>query len=226
MPTATVDEQTIDTETGEVLRTTLTANGRTVDLDSPEAESLTREVVADVVATARNRTTGKSESGHDRVQIPDDDTFDEAGYIWDDELRAFGERVREQYAGELEQAGRVLWRWKRKGGTYQGNALGGKCVKLSGPAQHFARADYLIWFAADHLRDMHVTVAEMEAMIYHECCHIEREIDEDTLVEKLGIRGHDFQGFLSELARFGAHSGELRAMRSEVEQMRLPGVTS
>jgi hypothetical protein len=120
----------------------------------------------------------------------------------------------------------ISYLWKRKGGASQGNPNLGKCTALSGAARYFGKHDFLVWLAADHVRDAALTPAQREALLYHQLRHIGEVLDENetspTYGEtKIKLIGHDFEGFWSELQQFGPWSAELRTTVNTIEQLKL-----
>ena len=124
----------------------------------------------------------------------------------------------------------IDYRWKRKGGTSGGMPRVGKCVKLSGPAKHYADGShFMIWLAADHCEVEGFNEYQIEALVYHELLHVERvETDEEDLegqpIIKYRTRGHDFEGFYSELKQYGAWNRDWQRLEEVVRQMPLPGL--
>lgn len=148
-------------------------------------------------------------------------------------------------AGELDDIGRALCRarktlqitdeikieylYKRKGGVSGGKAVFGKCVKTSGLVKHFASdarrspVDYVIWIAADAVRDTRMTNWQLEALVYHELLHIAVEVG-DNDEPKLTTQGHDWEGFNAEIDAYGLWWQDLQAMGSHVRQLKLNGL--
>jgi hypothetical protein len=163
-----------------------------------------------------------------RAQVPWDTAFADDDFLAVPELTTIGAALVKRYPefGFLKDA-RIEYRWKRKGGRSQGRDTYGKCVKTSGALRHFARCDYLIWVAADHVRESAWSNLQLEALLYHELCHCGCEIDDDEKSPAYGdmrltIRGHDDEVFLDELRRYGAWNSR-RVRAGEVyAQVRLP----
>lgn len=122
--------------------------------------------------------------------------------------------------GWEEQIGAL---WKRKGGTSGGKEVLGKCQQLSGAARYFSGGRYLIWLGADTCRKARITERQLEALVYHELCHLAPgEIDEDSGEEMPPkVTGHDFEGFTSELARYGAWQADLAVAKAAFEELPL-----
>lgn len=145
------------------------------------------------------------------------------------ELARLARDLADEYEGD-PRVNDVLWHsqgadvryaWKRQGGKSGGRATLGKCVKLSGPAKHFAQgADYLIWVAWDHARNLQMTRDELMALLFHELCHIERDVTDDG-EDVYGAKGHDLETFFAEIEVFGAWRDDLESAKSVFEQLGL-----
>lgn len=117
---------------------------------------------------------------------------------------------------ELRDAGRaeIVYRWKAEGGAIAESANYGDAQKLSGPLQHFARAQFLVWLAADHLRAARATHHQVEALVYHQLSHIAFD-EKDRPI----LAGHDYSGFTAELSRYGGYRVSLRVAARPFAQM-------
>lgn len=111
--------------------------------------------------------------------------------------------------------------WKAKGGASGGKLTFGKCSKMSGLARYYSREDFVIWIAADHVRDHEFTQLQLEALIYHELMHIGVEADEKTGELKWSIVAHDATVFFNEITRYGTWQQDLRILRQSYEQLAL-----
>lgn len=96
---------------------------------------------------------------------------------------------------------RVLWRAKG------GDKLG-VCTLSRGLLKFFARCDWVIWIAADHVYSGEMTRSQVQALLYHELKHCDRT--GPTLSP--GIRKHDAEVFVGEVTRFGAWRDELERL--------------
>ena len=105
----------------------------------------------------------------------------------------------------------IAYLWKRKGGKSKGKPkLGQAQLTTTGLLSFFADYDAVVWLAADNLAEY--DSGQIEAVLYHELLHIGS--DEETLDIKLVP--HDFEGFVSELAVYGAYDHDLMQMRDAV----------
>lgn len=101
----------------------------------------------------------------------------------------------------------ISYLWKREGGKAGGKPTLGACVKTSGLALYFGRADFVIWLAADHCQAAGLSAWQYEALVYHQLAH--------AGVDKKGkptLYPHDFEGFRAELDQYGAWSQDLELM--------------
>jgi hypothetical protein len=114
----------------------------------------------------------------------------------------------------------IKYEWK-KGGTQGEKATLGKCTKVSGLAQYYSDADFVIWIAADNCRDMEITDAQVEALVYHELKHISVEEDEQTGEPILAVRPHDVEMFYDEIIRYGLWKDDLKGADEVFAQGRL-----
>lgn len=159
------------------------------------------------------------------VTVPNADAFGFDDYLKASHLDALASWCLERYP-ELADARRatIAYRWKRKGGASQGQAVLGKCTKLTGFVFQEVRCQYLIWLAADHVATEGLSQRQIEALLYHELSHIVLNEDDETGAESWGVVGHDFNGFLAEYRRFGGWHGGIAAIEHEVRQQPLPGM--
>ena len=146
-------------------------------------------------------------------------------YIDAPELKEISERLMRGPMSSLDDGELLIdFRWKHRGGTSGGNMTMGKCIKLSGYAKHYAAgAHFLIWVAADWCSDFDDN--QLEAIVFHEILHIEREEDVDkdgNTVVKYRTRGHDAEVFFEELSRYGAWTANRARLIEVVRQLALP----
>jgi len=128
--------------------------------------------------------------------------------------------AREPDFSHLEQA-RIVYLWKRKGGNAKGHAKLGQCQKPSGLLLHFADCDFVVWLAADHLRERQYTAKQIEAVVFHELNHAGYEEDEETGAGKYVIVGHDAEVFYSEITRYGTYKEDLQLLAGVFRQLSL-----
>lgn len=111
---------------------------------------------------------------------------------------------------------RIRYLWRREGGSSHGHRRLGRCQRASGLLQYWADCDFIIWLAADHLREFNVTAYQVESLVYHELLHI--TTDE---AGRPAIRGHDWEGFVAEILRYGLCCPDVRRVGEAVQQLRL-----
>lgn len=156
------------------------------------------------------------------VRPPQDAEFD-GDFITSQDIGGLAKTLiaRHPQLAYLEGA-RVIYVWKRRGGKSGGNRTLGKCQKPAGLLRHFSGADYVVWIAADHARDLGFAPREIEAVTFHELLHTEWiEEDEDTGKGHFGLCGHDFEGFVAELDAYGPWQANLREMHAHVARLPL-----
>lgn len=106
--------------------------------------------------------------------------------------------------------------WKRKGGKYRGSAVMGKAQKASGLAKYWGETDFIVWLAADHLKNR--TADFIGNVLYHELLHIGVEPDKGIPI----LVPHDVEMFLAEVTDLGLWRAELEQAADVFRQMKLP----
>lgn len=150
------------------------------------------------------------------VRPPADEAFYGEDFLEAPAIETIADMLRERH--NLPEGITFAYRWKRKGGKSADKAVLGKCVKLSGPAKHFAGVQFLIWLAADHCRDLKLDQGQYVNRIYHELLHAGVEIDEDTFDETPIVRGHDFEEFAAVVRDYGLWNDDQRDFAAVFEQ--------
>jgi hypothetical protein len=163
-----------------------------------------------------------------KAATPLDGMFPDEGFLPAPEIESIARELIDAYPelGHIAQAD-VGFVWKRKGGRTRGRDVYGKCQPASGLLAHFSRCDFVVWIAADHVRESGFTRLQLEALVYHELKHIGFEIDDDekspTYGEmKLVGRGHDDEIFIDEVLRYGAWNHSRRRAGEAYQQVTLP----
>lgn len=155
--------------------------------------------------------------------VPDKSLCDQLDFLPDKRLEEVGEALILRKFPDLDGVTTVTFLWKSRGGASGGNRTLGKCVKNSGLVRHYSNhTDYTVWVAADHLRQLRFTRYELEALLYHELCHIafeEPEEEGDRAV--VGTRGYDVEAFYAEIREYGLWRANLQLL-SDVIQPALP----
>lgn len=120
---------------------------------------------------------------------------------------------------------RMVYYWKRDGGKSEGKPVYGKCVKVPPLARALSveedadekiPADFVIWLAADHINAALFSRFQLEALIYHELCHV--DVSEKG---KPALLPHDFEGFKSEILEYGDWKEDLQHARDAFTQLPL-----
>lgn len=143
------------------------------------------------------------------------------------ELQRIAERlIKDGPASHLDDGElKIDYRWKHRGGSHAGKAVMGRCVKLSGPARHYAGgAHFLIWLAADVCEVEGFDARQIEALLFHELLQIEREEKTDKFDNPITVYHKawmDFDGFYAELREYGAWSRDLQRLEETVRQLPL-----
>ncbi len=114
----------------------------------------------------------------------------------------------------------ITYLWKSHGGASGGRATYGKTVKASGLTGFFAQTDFVIWIAADYVDEVPLSRLQVEALLYHELCHISAE--EDGGAVTLALLSHDVEAFRAEIAEYGFWKEDLVAF-GRTMQRSLPG---
>jgi hypothetical protein len=100
----------------------------------------------------------------------------------------------------------VIYLWKASGGKSAGKLVLGKCQKASGLVAHFSEADWVIWLAADHCRDLGMSRWQVEAAVYHELNHAGADVD----TREPTVYPHDAEMFRAEIESYGLWKSDLR----------------
>lgn len=113
----------------------------------------------------------------------------------------------------------IHYLWKAKGGSGGTETLG-KCTKASGLTGFYSNADFIIWVAADHVDLTPLSRLQVEALLYHELCHISAEEDGGEVA--LELLKHDVEAFRAEITEYGFWKEDLAAFGRTVQRA-LPG---
>lgn len=132
------------------------------------------------------------------------------------DIEEIAQGVLSDYASYLEDAldWNITYLWKRAGGKDKTKAKLGACQRVSGLASFFAGDEFLIWVGADNVRDHQLTRRNMDALIFHELCHVGRNENFGPITVP-----HDVEMFIDEVRIFGPWKGDLRNM---VRQLEMP----
>lgn len=160
-----------------------------------------------------------------RISAPNNEQFEreEAEYLHDPTLdRAASELIARHPGrfGHLRDA-RIVLLWKRKGGNRKGAPVLSNVQRLSGLARYYSSYEFAITISADHCYTFMLADRRIEALIFHELCHLGvTEDGEVTLVN------HDYEGFLAEIREYGDNLSSLNSLITEVRQLALPDMVT
>jgi hypothetical protein len=146
---------------------------------------------------------------------PTKDGFGGAPWKGDASLAILAERVMQKHPERFTVARNfsIEYLWRANGGTSRGEPKFADCMKLGGLAYHFSSADFVIWFAADHVADFGFKDLEYEALMFRMLMHIgsNENTSSATLVP------FDFKGFNAELAAYGPWDEALKKMSQTLQ---------
>lgn len=123
--------------------------------------------------------------GGGEFPIPTKEEFEGKQFLQSDDLKAVAESLIDKYESDVShlEYANIVYLWKAAGGESNGYATLGKCIRPSGLAAFFAapdpdsNVDYVIWCAADHLRDNRAKYRTVCALIFHELKHTAMQHD-------------------------------------------------
>ena len=136
------------------------------------------------------------------------------------DLTRIGWALVKRHFTTLPEGVRIEFLWKARGGSSNGKLTLGKCIKMGGLALHFAETDYVIWLAADHIDALPLDRYQVEALLFHELCHIDATKEEEKVT--IAVNAHDLEAFKAEVEYYGFWRHDLAAM-ARTMQRRLPG---
>lgn len=158
------------------------------------------------------------------VPIPEDHHFiddedHETDFLQAQELRGIALNLintHETRFSHLANASFVVL-WKRIGGSKAGKFTLGQTQRTGGLVRFYAEVEFVIWLAADHLRILKPDRKQIDALLFHELCHIAW----DPMKGRRYIVGHDFQGFIAEVKEYGAWMKDLELAARVMQQLPL-----
>lgn len=147
---------------------------------------------------------------------------DEIEFMVADELRTRADELIKRYPEiSFLSSVSITYLWKGKGGTKGGKARLGACQKPSGLLKFLSDGEFIIWLAADHCRggdgSPALTEEQIEALLYHEMCHIGWDDDKDCAI----VVGHDLEEFRQVVERYGLWADDTRMMEHTFRQLRI-----
>ena len=156
--------------------------------------------------------------------VPPESAFEEngyAGFLPAPDLKRLADRLIPNHELPIAGATNVIYLWRAEGGKHKGQPVYAKIQAPSGLLEHFSRADFVLWVAADHLRARKASARFVEAVLHHELLHV-TEDEKGNLV----LQGHGFEGFLREVELYADVVEELQAIVHTVRQMSLDEAVS
>ncbi len=156
--------------------------------------------------------------------VPFESQFNNRDLLEAPGLRAIGERL---IASATEDDGfdhlhgiEIHWFWKRRGGTQGGNPRYAGIKRPSSFEKHYTggRVIYMVWLAADHVREAKFTPEQIEACLYDQLCRTDVDPDDHDAYR---IIGPDFVGSIRTLQRFGVWNADLREAAARIQQLPL-----
>lgn len=159
--------------------------------------------------------------------IPDKRDFNGKQFLASEDLKVVAGTLIEKYEQDFPHLNdaNIVYLWKEKGGENGGYPTLGKCIRPTGLAEYFAceaasdeiaadQVDYVIWCAADHLRDNRASYRTICALLFHELKHTNWEDG------KLIVRGHEFEGFAREIEEFGMWQHSIKRIAEACETVK------
>ena len=167
--------------------------------------------------TITDLITGELVATRRRFRIPKDAEFeaaDNAAFILGQDISEEAHKLYFKHA-RLNTNYRIDFLWKRTGGARNGAPTLGACQKPSGLLAYFSGCDFVIWLAADHCKEQGLDDEQMEALLFHELCHIGQD-DKGKPI----LLPHNFEGFRAEIEEYGLHDDRAKMM-ADAFQMHL-----
>lgn len=148
-------------------------------------------------------------------RMPDELAFGTQQFLDAPELEELALKLIYEEGGDFDHLRDVAigYLWKLKGGATGGKLVLGKTMSVPPLAQYYAaeagsEVEYVITFSYDNLRTARFTKWQLEALMYHELCHL----GWDDEKEKVKMVAHDFTVFNKELQRYGAWDYDINTM--------------
>lgn len=158
----------------------------------------------------------------DMFPIPDKKEFEGKQFLASEDLKVVADSLIEKYENDFSHLNdaNIVYLWKEAGGESNGYATLGKCIRPSGLAAFFAapdaqsNVDYVIWCAADHLRENKANYRTVCALLFHELKHTYWQDG------KLIVVGHEFEGFAREIEEFGMWQHSIKRIAEACETVK------
>lgn len=192
--------------------------------DDPKAAPGQAPVGAEVQDTGtdveQGELPGTPEPEKTDSDIPTETQFAGKDFVSAPGLKAIADRlIANKDSLSVLEGLEVRYLWKRRGGTSGGNPKIGALQRPGGLLRYFSGGTpFVLWLAADHCRDLHLSPRQIEAAVFHQLLHADTNPEDD---DQLRIRGHSFEGFVEELDEFGVWLPDLREMAAHVQALPL-----
>lgn len=177
-----------------------------------------RRGVGDFITHLRGQQAGKvTEAGE--IGVPDDEDFADLDWYDGGDIAGVATKLIEKHPMIFRAArnSAIDFCWKRKGGAGGGKATYGKCSKATGLLKNYRpELEFVIWLAADNIRDAMLTPYQIEAIIFHELKHVGR-----TDKNKPCIIPHDATVFVDEVTEYGLWMRDIQVLGGAFRQLTL-----
>lgn len=157
--------------------------------------------------------------------IPDEREFDDKGmdFLTDAGLESIGRELIQERPdlAHLLVSG-IAYLWKKKGGKRRQHLILGQVTQASGLVRFYSEQDFIVWLAADHLREQAVKPGMISrlharALIHHELLHLGWDAEKGQVI----MVGHEFEGFLKEIEVYGLLNPRYTEIRDTMKQLKL-----
>lgn len=138
--------------------------------------------------------------------IPTDSSFQKRDFQEATGLANLAEQLiaRHGFLSQLENC-RLEFKWQRKGANSKGKRSIGALKRVSGVWMDFCDAQFIVYLAADTARLAGFTDRQVEAALFHQLLHIDRDAKGNWIKV-----GHDFEGFGTEVRHYGPWTEDLK----------------
>jgi len=174
----------------------------------------------DTEATADDTLSSTSEAPlKERYRVPSEAAFGEGEFMEANDIAKMVPGLIDKHSalfGHITNVD-IICLWKKSGGQTKGKPTWAKVQSPSGLLRYFAECDFVVWLAADHLREKGVSAKEVEAIIFHELCHLQWDAEDG----KIMVVGHDFEGFAEEIKHYGMWRRDLAKAGEAIRQLSL-----
>lgn len=188
------------------------------------------QCAADYIVHSRTPEYLKVLHASEVFPIPEKEDFGDQQFLPAPDLSVIGKMLIDKYHDFdhlTNLNANIVYLWKSKGGESGGRAILGKCVSPSGLVDYFAcqaetavesrsdKVDFVIWAAADHLRNNRAKFHTVCALVFHELKHT--AFDEKG---NLIVQGHEFEGFAREIEEFGMWKRDIKIIAEACESIK------